>query len=71
MHFTPSMPQWGPAPLERFPMQMPFDIQIDSQIQQALFERSVAYWPADCADPRLRNSLSSANLTAPIYNPLS
>ena len=43
MHFTPSMPQWGPAPLERFPMQMPFDIQIDSQIQQALLERSVAY----------------------------
>ena len=43
MHPTPSMLQWNPAPLERFPMQMPVDIQIDSQIQQALIERSVAY----------------------------
>ena len=43
MHFTPSMPQWGPAPLEHFPVQMPVDIQIDTQIQQALIERSAAY----------------------------
>ena len=37
------MPQWSSALSEHFPMQRPVDIQIDTQIQQALIERSVAY----------------------------
>ena len=43
MYVTRSMPQWSSAPSERLPMQRPVDIQIDTQIQQALIERSVAY----------------------------
>lgn len=43
MHLTPSWSQWGPAPSERFPLQTAFDIPIDTQIQEALIERAVAY----------------------------
>ena len=43
MHFTSSARQWDTALLERFPVQKSVDIQLDTQIQQALDERSVAY----------------------------
>ncbi|MCY1165208.1 hypothetical protein D9M73_51090 [compost metagenome] len=43
MHLTPSWSQWGPAPSERFPLQTELDIPIDTQIQEALIERAVAY----------------------------
>ncbi|MES2280554.1 MAG: hypothetical protein V4542_04000 [Pseudomonadota bacterium] len=43
MHLTPSWSQWGPAASERFPLQTAFDIPIDTQIQEALIERAVAY----------------------------
>lgn len=42
MHFTHPNSRWDFAPLERFPMQTPVD-PIDTQIQQALIERAVAY----------------------------
>ena len=43
MHLVSQVPHWGPTLSKRLPRQSPVHIQIDTQIKQALIERSIAY----------------------------